>query len=164
MSKTLNTNNNINIKLSKLSKTESSSALTESFLGTKGKLIWPVQEGIVIKKFGKQPHPVFQNIEIDNLGVDIRSSKGREVYATFDGIVLVVTKVPDLNYMIILQHGEYFTAYARLEETYIKAQDKIRSKQKIGLIALEKGNAALLQFQIWKGSTRLDPYTWLEAY
>ena len=45
--------------------------LTSDFAGNKGKLPWPVKNGVITTSFGRQPHPTLQNITIVNNGIDL---------------------------------------------------------------------------------------------
>ena len=42
--------------------------VSSSFAGSKNKLAWPVQSGFISEGFGKHPHPVLKNIQIENQG------------------------------------------------------------------------------------------------
>ncbi len=151
------------VAANRASKKAVASLLSESFSAAQKKLAWPVDDGIIISKFGKHPHPVIEGVEVDNLGIDIRTDKRNNVRSVFDGKVLIVTKIPGMNYMVIIQHGLYFTAYARLGKVHVKTGQKIKSGTKLGSIAVGEDGLSVLQFQIWKNKQRLDPENWLLA-
>ena len=52
----------------KLKLTPQAGKLSAEFAQNKGKLPWPVTEGIITEHFGTNPHPLLPNIEINNNG------------------------------------------------------------------------------------------------
>ncbi len=140
---------------------ESIIAMSKSFSEAKGKLIWPVSEGNIVNKFGKQEHPVFQNITIENLGVDIRTNAGEGVRAIYEGKVIAVSQVMGSYYMVLVQHGDYFTVYAQLQSVKIKMGEKIKARELIGAVGTNSEGIPLLQFQVWQRKKRLNPEEWL---
>ena len=51
----------------------------EKFVLNKGKLPWPVLRGVVIQKFGTQPHPVVKTAKIKSNGIVIATPKFEKV-------------------------------------------------------------------------------------
>jgi septal ring factor EnvC (AmiA/AmiB activator) len=135
--------------------------LSNSFSGSKTKLLWPVSAGFISQKFGTHPHPVYKNIQVKNDGVEIQTNENEQVRSVFNGEVKAVAFVPSMNNVVMVQHGEYFTVYARLKEVFVKKGDKIDIKQALGTVYTNKDGTSELQFQIWKNSTKLNPETWL---
>ncbi|MCU0429067.1 MAG: peptidoglycan DD-metalloendopeptidase family protein [Cytophagaceae bacterium] len=145
----------------KLELTPEAQSLSNSFAENKGKLPWPVLKGSIVLGFGKQPHPSLKNVYIDNLGVDIQTSKNENVRAVFHGKVITVAEVPGLNKVVMIQHGEFFTVYAKLKSVSVKNGEEVTSKQTIGVLYTDSDDDTVLQFQIWKNNTKLDPEDWL---
>jgi septal ring factor EnvC (AmiA/AmiB activator) len=143
---------------------ESISVSSKSFAEVKGKLIWPVKEGLIVSKFGKHKHPVLENITIENLGIDIRTSHGEYVRAVYDGTVIAVSKVMGHDYMVLVQHGDYYTVYARLQDVKIKKGEKVRAKDPIGKVGFNNDGIPELQFQVWQNKKKLNPEEWLAKY
>ena len=131
------------------------------FSNNKSSLIWPVKEGFISSHFGKQEHPVLAKIWVDNLGVDITTRENEMVHAVFEGKVVAVTKVPGMHYMVTLQHGEYFTVYARLQEVKVKPGQQVNQLAPIGVVANNQDGIASLQFQVWHNQSKLNPEEWL---
>jgi len=136
-------------------------AASLTFEKSKGKLIWPVAEGFISSKFGRQPHPVFEHLVSENIGIDIRTNPGETVKAVFGGKVIAVTKVPAMNYLVMVQHGSYFTVYARLKRVDVKQNDQIKAGDGIGKVFTNEQNVSELQFQVWKNDNKLNPEDWL---
>ena len=86
-------------------------ALEKNFELNKGKLPWPVSRGVVIQKFGTQPHPVVKTAKIKSNGIVIATEKSAKVKTVFKGKVLSVLRFKGSNPTILIQHGNYITAY-----------------------------------------------------
>jgi septal ring factor EnvC (AmiA/AmiB activator) len=54
-----------------------------NFAENRGRMSFPVSSGTVIERFGKQPHPVFKNIIIENNGVKIKVPAGSKARCVF---------------------------------------------------------------------------------
>ncbi len=136
--------------------------LSENFAGNIGKLPWPVEQGVITETFGTHPHPILKGIMIKNDGIAISCRKGTDARCVFDGEVSGVIVIPGANKAVIVRHGDYLSVYSNLEETFIKMGDKVTTKQKIGTIHTnEEDSKTELNFQIWKGTMKLDPSSWL---
>lgn len=140
---------------------EKSILLSSNFEGNMGKLPWPVQNGRVSNHFGRQAHPVLKGVFVDNLGVDILTVQNEDVKAVFGGKVITVAEVPGMHKIVMVQHGEYFTVYAKLREVKVTTGEEIAVKQSIGSVYTSKEGESELQFQIWKNETKLNPEVWL---
>jgi septal ring factor EnvC (AmiA/AmiB activator) len=149
-------------KPQKLILTPESQKLSNSFASNKGKLPWPVAKGIISERFGVHPHPLMPNIEINNNGVDITTNSGSIARAVFDGEVKAIGNMPGAGEFVLVRHGEFLTIYANLKDVYVKTGDRVTTKQNLGSILYdEEDNKTVLQFQIWKGQTKLDPESWI---
>jgi murein hydrolase activator len=149
-------------KPQKLVLTPESQQLSNSFASNKGKLPWPVAKGIISERFGVHPHPLMPNIDVNNNGVDIATNTGSVARVVFDGEVTAVGNMPGAGQFILVRHGEFLTIYANLKDVYVKTGDKINTKQNIGSILYDEDeNKTVLQFQVWKGQTKLDPEGWI---
>jgi murein hydrolase activator len=149
-------------KPQKLILTPESQQLSNSFASNKAKLPWPVVKGIISEHFGVHPHPLMPDIDINNNGIDITTNSGSLARAVFNGEVTAVGNMPAAGQFVIIRHGEFLTIYANLKDVYVKIGDKVTTKQNIGSITYdEEDNKTVLQFQLWKGQTKLDPETWI---
>lgn len=134
----------------------------DNFSSVRGKVILPVAQGFISGRFGRFPHPVLKNVWVNNNGVDIETKSNAPVWAVYAGQVVLVTKIPGMGQMVLLQHGEYFTAYARLNEVSVRVGQGVRQKQVLGRAAENKQATVTVQFQIWKNQQKLNPEDWLE--
>lgn len=137
-------------------------ALATKFEFNKGKLPWPVKEGIVVRRFGKQSHPAFPGITINGTGLHIVTNKGTYAEAIFNGEVLNILLVSGGTKNVLIRHGNYVTSYNNLENSFVKKGDKIITGQKIGKIFTDKlSNKTKLIFVLFKNTTRLNPASWM---
>ena len=136
--------------------------LSASFSENRRKLFWPVEKGFISQKYGVQPHPSLKGISINNPGVDIQTSRGESVRAVFDGKVSAVASIKGMpGVVVIIQHGEYRTVYANLKNATVKSGDAVKAKDPIGTVYTDKDGLSEVQFQVWKGSERMNPQSWL---
>ena len=137
-------------------------ALAAEFEQNKGRLPWPVKEGLVVRRFGEQPHPTFPGISINGTGLHIVTSKGSNAEAIFSGEVLNILLGSGGTKNVLIRHGNYITSYNNLENTTVKKGDKIATGQIIGKIFTDKVTAkTTLIFVLFKNTTRLNPASWM---
>lgn len=137
-------------------------ALSGSFASNKGRLPSPVDKGTIISSFGEHPHPEFQNIKVKNNGIDILTSPGAPVKSVFEGEVSSTMFIANLNYVVIVRHGDYLTVYSNLNNITVKKGDKIKTRQVLGTAANEEnGSKSRLHYEMWMGTTLLNPSVWL---
>lgn len=136
--------------------------LSNSFASNKGKLPWPVLQGVITARFGKHPHPVLREITINNNGIDISTTKGSKSRALFDGEVSSVAIIPGEGKVVMVRHGEYLSVYSYMSDVYVKKGDKITTKQELGLLVNDAGKSKTkIHLEIWKGMTKLNPEYWI---
>ena len=137
-------------------------ALAKNFELSKGKLPWPVSRGVVIQRFGTQPHPVVKTAKIKSNGIVIATEKSAKVKTVFKGQVLSVLKFRGSNPTILIQHGNYITAYKNLSKVFVSKGDVLESGQAIGEVFTNKTNSqSTIQFSIFKKTTPLNPLFWI---
>ncbi len=143
--------------------TDADDPLSAEFAKNRGRLPWPVDHGFISKKFGRQPHPTIPNIEITNNGIDIRTEELQQVFAIFDGKVVSVQFIPGHDYMMILQHGDYYTVYSNLQETYAAKGEQVKAKKSLGTVSTNAiTGSSELHFELWREKERLNPAQWIK--
>ena len=136
--------------------------ISKKFNENKGKLPWPVEKGIVILKYGKQPHPIVRTTTIQSNGVRILTSQNQEVRAIFDGKVYSIIISKNGSHAILVQHGNFFSVYKNLSEIYVKKGETIETKQVIGkLITNKSSGQTILNFSIFKDGVTQNPSAWI---
>ena len=137
-------------------------ALAARFELNKGKLPWPLRESLVIRRFGKQPHPTFSGITINSSGLHLATKKGAYASAIFGGTVLAIQLTTERKKNVLVQHGNYITAYNNLENSLVKMGDTVTIGQELGKVYTDKvtGKTTLI-FLLFKNTTRLNPASWM---
>lgn len=133
-----------------------------SFESMKKKVPWPVSNGFISAKFGRQPHPVLENIYVENNGVSIQTNKGENVKAVSAGTVTMVADSPGMQRVVMVRHGQYLTVYARLKEVKVTKGQVVNRNDLIGVVYTDNDGLTQLEFQVWKGSVKQDPEAWLQ--
>jgi len=137
-------------------------ALAASFAANNGKLPWPVEKGVVVLRFGKQPHPVVKTAIIDSQGVRIATPENESVRAVFQGEVYAIMAPKYGNTTVMIQHGNYFTIYRNLTEIAVKKGDKVDAKQVIGKVLKNKASGeSVLNFSVFKDTKPQNPANWI---
>jgi murein hydrolase activator len=139
-------------------------ALSGDFSNNKGRFPWPVLHGLITDRFGEHPHAVLKYVMVRNSGIDITTQANEKARAIFKGEVTKVIAIPGGNLAIIIRHGNYLTVYSNLSEVFVKAGQKVDSREEIGKIFTDKDedNKTVLKFQLWHESTKLDPEEWIQ--
>jgi septal ring factor EnvC (AmiA/AmiB activator) len=142
--------------------TEEAKVLAANFTSNKGKLPWPVENGVVIKRYGKQRHPQLPNVTTFNSGVEIATNSNTKARAIFAGEVMEIQQLKGANKAIYIQHGNYITVYNNLTNIKVKKGDKVTTKQELGSIYTHPATGkTILKFLIYKNTNRMNPADWV---
>lgn len=142
--------------------TPEAKALAKDFVSNKGKLLWPVEKGVVKVRYGKQPHPVVKNVTIQSNGVRIATEKNADVRAIFNGEIMRIITSKNGNPTVLIQHGNYITAYSNMAKIYVKKGDKVSTKETIGQVFTNPTNGeTILNFSIFKETKTVNPAEWI---
>ena len=137
-------------------------ALAVKFESNKGKLPWPLRESLVTRRFGKQPHPTFSGIILNSPGLHLVTKRGAYAESIFSGKVLAIQLTSERKKNVLVQHGNYITAYNNLENSLVKMGDKVIVGQKLGKVYTDKVTVKTkLIFVLFKNTTRLSPTSWM---
>jgi murein hydrolase activator len=136
-------------------------ALAEKFELNKGKLPWPVDNGFVSIHFGRY---TVEDTKIvgDNPGITISTpSAGQSVKAVFDGDVVAVHNLGDVQ-AVIIRHGKFFTSYSTLSSSSVSKGTHVTKGQIIGKTgAADDGSGGQLDFMLLIENREQNPETWL---
>ena len=142
--------------------TPESRLLAANFVANKGKLPWPVEKGIVIQRYGTQPHPVVKTTMIKSNGVTIATTPKSEARAVFEGEVMTILSFKGSNPTILIKHGNYITTYKNMGKVYVKKGDKVKAKQPIGEIFTHpQTGKTTLQFSVFNALKPQNPKSWI---
>jgi len=142
-----------------LNATPEAARLSSDFLGNRGSLPWPVAKGSLVQGFGIYNDN--EGIKNESYGWDIRTNSGASVRAIFEGEITTIQNISG-TYLVVIKHGEYFTAYSNLKSCNIKNGQKVSTKQIIGTVATDSSTGeAVVTFYLYKGQTPVNPKLWL---
>jgi septal ring factor EnvC (AmiA/AmiB activator) len=142
-----------------LNATPEAARLSNDFLGNRGSLPWPVTNGILKQGFGIYNDS--EGIKNESYGWDIRTNPAASVRAVFQGEVKSISNISG-TFLVVIQHGEYFTAYSNLKSFNVKVGQKVSTKQVIGTAATDSSTGeAIVSFSLYKGTTPVNPRIWL---
>ncbi len=127
----------------------------------KGYLEWPVKNSVIISSFGEKKHPVYDKITIRNDGINFLVPAFSEVNVVYDGEVSKIVSLPTNQFAIIIKHGTYFTVYSGLDHIKVESGDVVQKGDVIGNFENYE-NKLILNFQIWQGTNKINPYHWLK--
>lgn len=131
--------------------------LSSSFAGNRGRFPKPVN-GVIVEGFGSHK---YGNVTTYNTGINIKTSPGAAVHAVFEGQVSNVVYIVN-SYTVIIRHGEYFSIYSKLKSASVSKGQNVSTRQAIGIVGTDNSEGTTeLQFQIWKGSTPVNPSGWV---
>jgi len=154
---------NKNNNSSNFSLTPEGRLISKNFQSNKGRLPWPVKEGVIVRRFGTQRHPVVRTTTINSNGISIATSPNSIVYSVFDGEVLSVYGFSGGNPGVLLRHGKYISNYQNLSSIYVKKGDKVSANDQIGIVFTnESTGKTLLKFNIFNELKPENPIIWLD--
>jgi len=134
----------------------------KNFTANKGKLPWPVEQGVVTLGFGTQTHPVVKTTKIQSNGVTIATPGNAKVRSVFKGKVMQVFSFKGSNPGVLIQHGNYITSYSNLAAVYVKKGETIDAKQAIGEVFTHPTSGkSELKFSVFQNTTPVNPKSWV---
>ena len=68
---------------------------------------------------------MIKSIKGKNDGIDIQTNKSSKVYSIYDGKVSTIAFIPGMSNVVIINHGNYFTLYAKLKNRRLKKSDNL---------------------------------------
>jgi septal ring factor EnvC (AmiA/AmiB activator) len=137
--------------------------ISTNFQANRGRLPWPVKEGVIVRRFGTQPHPVVRTTTINSNGISIATSPNSIAYSVFDGEVLSVYGFSGGNPGVLIRHGKYISNYQNLSSIFVKKGDKINANDEIGVVFTNESNGkTVLKFNIFNELKPENPNIWLD--
>ena len=130
-------------------------AMSNSFERNRGRLPMPLS-GHISSHFGQYNVAGLENVRLSNSGINIKGGAGAGVRCVFNGEVSAVFSFSG-TMVVMVRHGDYITVYANLKSVSVSRGQKVSTGQTIGAV----GGDGTLQFQLRKGTTKLNPEAWL---
>lgn len=133
--------------------------LNASFESNRGKLPWPVDNGVVTIPFGTSK---VEGLMIDNPGVTISTpSSGGSVKSVFNGEVSAVSNLGD-SWMVMIRHGKYFSVYSNLGSVNVSKGSNISTGQVIGTSGVaDDGSGGQVDLIMMNETKKINPTPWL---
>lgn len=137
--------------------------LAGTFEKNKGRLPWPVKNGVIVDRFGEHQHVALKNVKVRNNGIDIETEKNSEISAIYDGVVTKIVNILGAKFTIIIRHGNYLSVYQNIDDVLVKTGERVATGQIIGRVKSFEGNEnPVIHFEIWKDFNRMDPEEWIK--
>ncbi len=132
--------------------------LSGNFESNRGRLPMPITGGYqIVNRFGQYAVEGLKgNVTLDNKGINIKGQSGAQARSVFDGTVSTVFNYSG-SWVVIVSHGTYLSVYTNLSNVSVSQGQKVSVRQALGRI----GGDGIMQFQLRRGSTPLNPLSWL---
>ena len=147
-------------KANRISTGDASDNLSSSFEANKGRLPLPVSGGTIVGHYGKYTVSGASKVTLDNKGIDIQGSPGCQAKAVFNGTVSSVFQYAG-SYIVMIRHGKYISVYSGLSSVAVSNGSRVSTGQSIGSVGADENGKHVLQFQLRKESSRLNPEAWV---
>lgn len=138
----------------------STKELSIEFANSRAKLPWPVN-GFVSQKFGISKDPILKGVQHNNPGIEIQTKPNTIVKCVSAGKVASVAIIQGFNRAVIINHGDYFSVYAKLDNVEVTKGQILKAGDSIGAVHTGRDGIAELHFEIWKSFSKLNPEKWL---
>ena len=131
--------------------------MSGGFEANRGRLPMPVSGGYrIVSHYGQNTIEGLRGVTLDNKGINIKGQPGCQARAVYDGIVSAVYGIGG-QWLVMVRHGVYISVYCNLTSVGVHKDQKVSTGQALGAV----GGEGILQFQLHKNSTRLNPEPWL---
>ena len=117
----------------------------------KGKVMLPITNGY-IENFSISDEDKTSTISLS-------VAKGARVISIAPGRVVSVKDVSGFGRMIILQHGDYYSVYAKMNNVIVSVGNRVEKNTVLGSVDSTENK---LHFELWKDKVRLDANKWIE--
>ena len=131
--------------------------ISGSFESNRGRLPMPITGGYrIVSHFGQYNVEGLRNVTLDNKGINIKGSPGAQARSIFNGEVSAVFSFGG-SMVVMVRHGSYISVYCNLANVSVHRGQKVTTRQTLGRV----GQDDILQFQLRKETTKLNPERWL---
>ena len=131
--------------------------LSGSFERNRGRLPMPITGSYrIVSHFGQYNVEGLKNVKLDNKGINILGSPGASARSIFDGEVSAVFGFGG-TMVVMVRHGSYISVYCNLRSVSVHRGQHVSARQALGVV----GEDNILQFQLRRGTAKLNPESWL---
>ena len=147
---------------SPLESTPEGMELSINFETNRGRLPWPVSNGIVTVGFGTQSYAGTKLMQKSD-GLEIAVPIGSAVRCVADGEVVYAGEVADEN-IVLVKHGKYFTGYKNLSTVAVSRDQKVKAGTVLGKSGTSIDGEGGILFMIMNDkSVAQNPTPWLRS-
>ncbi len=136
-------------------------ALANSFKENRGKLPWPVAEGFVSMKYGKQRSPIVPTATIMSNGLRFQAPQDAVARAIYEGEVVYVTRKKNGILAVHVRHGNFTSIYENLKSISVQTGDKVSTRDPLGTIFTDRSGVTELRFILMEDLKTVNPAGWL---
>ena len=131
--------------------------MSGGFEANKGRLPMPITGSYrVVSHYGQNSVAGLSGVTIDNKGINIMGQPGCQARAVYDGEVSAVFGYGG-SFVVMVRHGAYISVYCNLRSVGVHRGQKVAARQALGAVAADN----ILQFQLRKMQSRLNPEAWI---
>ena len=131
--------------------------MNNGFESNRGRLPMPITGSYkIVSHFGQYNVEGLKGVTLDNKGINIMGQNGCQARAVYNGEVSAVLSYGGST-VVMLRHGAYISVYANLKSASVSRGQKVSTRQILGVVGIDN----ILQFQLRKERTKLNPEAWL---
>ncbi len=131
--------------------------ISGNFESNRGRLPIPITGSYrIVSHFGQYNVEGLNNVRLDNKGINIQGQAGAQARSIFDGEVSGVYRFGG-TIIVMVRHGSYISVYYNLSSVSVHRGQKVTTRQALGRV----GQDNILQFQLRKETSKLNPEAWL---
>lgn len=131
--------------------------MSGGFEANRGRLPMPLSgQCRIVSHYGQNTVEGLKGVTLDNKGINIKGQPGCQARAVYDGVVSSIYNVGG-QWLVLVRHGIYISVYANLTSISVHKDQKVATGQGLGAV----GGDNILQFQLHRDSSRLNPEPWL---
>ncbi len=131
--------------------------ISGSFESNRGRLPMPVTGSYkIVSHFGQYDVEGLRNVKLDNKGINILCQPGASARSIFEGEVSAVVSVAG-QLVVMVRHGDFISVYCNLKSVHVRKGQKVTTRQVLGTV----GQDNILQFQLRRETSKLNPESWL---
>ena len=131
--------------------------ISGNFESNRGRLPMPITGAYrIVSHFGQYNVEGLHNVTLDNKGINIKGESGAQARSIFDGEVSGVFSFGG-TMVVMVRHGSYIPVYCNLVSVNVHRGQRVSTRQALGRV----GTDNILQFQLRKETTKLNPESWL---
>jgi len=127
------------------------------FEKNKGRLPMPITGSYrIVSHFGQYNVEGLKGVTLDNKGINILGKSGCAARSIYDGEVSAVFSFGG-TMVVMVRHGAYISVYCNLKSVSVHRGQKVSTRQTLGHVGADN----ILQFQLRKETSKLNPEVWL---